>query len=138
MHADKLEHGWWERKRGNMLLPTTYKDKRNYVLTPVELCEYKEALAELKFHVDAELAKAQYTHRVLHTGRLPTFDDRGPTLFTLCHVLEFFIKMAKCKLRLMTLLLFASRERRDNLLGEDHVEENELEAAPDSSEQAAT
>ncbi|HEX6826692.1 MAG TPA: hypothetical protein VF077_10295 [Nitrospiraceae bacterium] len=140
MHAEKLEYGWWERKRGNVLLPTTYKDKRNYVLTPTELHEYMDALLELKTAVDREYANAAHTHRVLHLGRLPTFADKDPVLFTLCHVLEFFIKMAKAKLRLMQLLLFCSRERRTgiDLPGEDHVEENELETPSNSGEQAAT
>lgn len=112
MHTDKLEYGWWERKRGkDPVLPTTYKHPNNYVMQSDELCEYMFALEELKIVVTAEYERARLTHRVLYKGRLLSWEG-DPTLFTTAHVLEFFVKFMKCKLRLMKLLLYVARARK--------------------------
>jgi hypothetical protein len=111
MHVDELEYGWWEiRKRGKEL-PTTYKDKRNFVMHPSELSEYVAALKELKDRVDAEYERARFTAKVLETGFIMSFERRTPTLFTLCHVLEFFVTLAKSKLRMTQFLADFTRRR---------------------------
>jgi len=113
MHIDKLPYGWWEKKRNQEPLPTTIQHANNFVLHAQDLEEYDAALLELKERVDAEWQQVRFSREVLRNGHLPKWDNRTPTLYTIAHVMEFFIKMAKSKLRLITILHDLAERRTD-------------------------
>lgn len=114
MHVDKLEYGWWERKRGNGLLPTTIGQKNNYVLTAEEMIEYAQLLDGMAKDLQAQAASARITAKALKTGRVASWEPT-PVCFTLAHVLELMVTMAKHKLAITQFLLRCS-ERAVKLL----------------------
>jgi hypothetical protein len=112
MHVDKLEYGWWEKKR-NTEPVTTYKEKNNFVLYPAELAEYVEILGEFKVLADRAYEQARFTAKTLETGRVMSFDSRTPTLYTVAHLLQSCVDEAKIRLRLMQFLADTAKRRID-------------------------
>lgn len=110
-HTDHLEYGWWEAKRGHLLLPKTLGDKHNFVLSPEELAHYDLMLTQFAEVVQTEREHVAYTMRCFRSGRTPTWEQRTPICFTLAHIMEFMIKFAKAKLELMHILLYIARNR---------------------------
>jgi hypothetical protein len=125
-HVDKLEYGWWERKRGNVLLPTTIGQKNNFVLYPAELAEYVEILGEFKALADKAYEQARFTAKTLENGRIPSFDNRTPTLYTVAHLLQSCVDEAKIRLRLMKFLHGVTKRRVD--LKKETVDESPSKA----------
>jgi hypothetical protein len=111
MHVDKLEYGWWNRTRGNVVLPTSVGDTRNYVLTVEELAAYLTVLNDTLAAVEKEKLAVAFQLRAMEQGRLPTWEQRSPRCTTLAHVMEFLVSTAKNKLALMHVLLDASGKR---------------------------
>lgn len=103
IHADKLEYGWWERKRGNVQLPDTLGQKNNYVLTEVELALFDHELTQLAVEVEKMRADVANTLRIRRRGKAMVF-EKDPTCHTLAHVLQFLVMNAKAKLGIMHLL----------------------------------
>ena len=105
-HIEKysdVPHGWWLHKRNAPDLPTTIADPRNYVLRMPELQEYADVLSAMKDIIDKQLAKAQHTLKVAKNGTdyvVSMFDRHPPQVFTLCHVLDFEVKLGKQRLLL--------------------------------------
>lgn len=121
-HVERLEYGWWERKRGHIMLPCTLGKKNNYVLTHEELCAYDHALLEMKQWVEKEQARTATTLVALRRGRSRTYpwDRNDPTCFTIAHSLESMIWLAKWKLGVMHILNYIAKERalEKRLVGE--------------------
>lgn len=127
-HAERLEYGWWEPKRGHVLLPATLGDERNYVLTPVEMAAYDWLLMRKKADIEKESADIAYTVRCLRHGRMPVFEQRNPRCFTLCDMLEFEVKEKRTELEMMQLLLYMTKRAVDERNARQR--ERPLDAAP--------
>lgn len=110
-HADKLEYGWWERKRGNILLPRTLGHKNNYVLTHAELCAYDIELVQAAEWITKERNRVANTLGTLRKGRQMLWHEENPTCFTIAHILEGMVTLAKFKLGVMNLLNYVAKER---------------------------
>lgn len=111
-HADKLEYGWWERKRGHVLLPRTLGQKNNYVLTHEELCAYDLELVQMHEWIDQERQRVRNTLVVLRKGVIGRIIGvTEPTCFTIAHILEGMVKLAKFKLGIMKVLHYIAKER---------------------------
>ena len=135
-HIEKysdVPHGWWLHKRNAPDLPTTIADPRNYVLRMPELQEYADVLSAMKDIIDKQLAKAQHTLKVAKNGTdyvVSMFDRHPPQVFTLCHVLDFEVKLGKQRLLLTQQLnetakhaveLKRKRDAADAAGHQDHV-----------------
>lgn len=111
-HVEKLEYGWWERKRGNVMLPRTLGQKNNYVLTHEELAVYDLELVQAREWIEKEQRRVSNTLTVLHKGMRGTLIGvTEPTCFTVAHLLEGMVELAKFKLKVMELLHYAAKER---------------------------
>lgn len=102
VHAETLEHGWWEHNR--QPLPDTLHDPKNFVLHAKEVAQYVEVLAEMKKSVDAAYDAAKRTDKALRLGRVPSFEI-FPQPITIAHVLEFMCALGKSKLAAMQFLV---------------------------------
>lgn len=111
MHADKLEYGWWEHKRGNVQLPTTLGHPKNFVLTEEELCHFDIELEQLARETEKLRARVASTLRTRRRGRT-NYMDEEPTCFTIAHILEFMITHGKAKLGIMNLLVYVAQKRK--------------------------
>jgi hypothetical protein len=128
---DKLEYGWWERKRGNVMIPPYVGDKRNYTLTLEELEKYHALLLEMKETITNEQEKVRVNFKAVRDGRIMSWDT-PPRCTGLAHVLEFQVRIARNKLSLMQFLVDSTgqrvKEKRDGVsglaqdvrLGQDH------------------
>ena len=107
MHLDKLEYDWWKRD-----LPTTLGDKRNYVLIEEELAAYCEVLESFATAIEQERVTAKLLLNVIRTKKLG-YGNHIPRLFTLAHILEFMLKLAKVKLCVLNFLNDLARRRNE-------------------------
>lgn len=113
-HVDKLDYGWWESKRGHIFLPRTLGQKNNFVLTPEELAHYDMYLTDLAAKVEAEQVRVGFTMQCFRQARMPMWAQRTvPTCFTIAHVLEHLVLLAKGKLELMHILNYIAKARVD-------------------------
>ena len=112
MHADKPEFGWWEHKCNAPPMPDSLGHENNAVLSAVELAEYESVLRDMESLVGAEFRRVRFTSETLLKGRLPAFEQRIPTMFTVSHVLEFVLALGKTALRLTQLTLYVTRDRK--------------------------
>jgi hypothetical protein len=110
-HIERLTYGWWEPKRGNVLLPRTLGHKNNYVLTHEELAAYDIALVQLHEKVTKERERVAVTLTALRKGRVHRW-DLDPTCFTIAHILEFMITVGRAKLAVMQLLHYVTTQRK--------------------------
>jgi hypothetical protein len=110
-HVDKLDYGWWEPTRGNIMLPKTIGQKNNYVLTHEELAAYEFILMEMKERIESEHARVVATLIALRKGKIDHWTKVMPTCFTVAHILQFMLKIAKSKLAIMELLKWAASQR---------------------------
>ena len=103
-HIEKYHEvpkGWWRHTRNAPNLPMSIQHKANYVLRMPELQEYADVLLAMKTIIDKQLVEAQYTLRSAERGHLPFgYRDKDPQVFTLCHVLDFEVKLGKQRLLL--------------------------------------
>lgn len=117
IHADKLEYGWWERKRGVVLIPDTLGQKNNFVLTEVELALFDHELTILAAEVEKMRAQVANTLRIRRRGAMLHYagwtkpGESDPVCYTLAHVLQFLVVQAKSKLGVMQLLNGIAAER---------------------------
>jgi hypothetical protein len=109
-HAEKLKYGWWERKRGHVLLPRTLGQKNNYVITHEELCAYDLELVAHSEWVKQERERVLVTLKTIRAGK-QMYADPEPTCFTIAHILESMINIAKFKLGVMKVLHYIVQER---------------------------
>jgi hypothetical protein len=113
-HAEKLEYGWWERERGHVMLPDTLGDKRNFVLRLEDLKELDAHLTAVKTQLVDEQARLRTTIRALETGKHSELYGRSePRCYTLAHVLQMMVDIAKMKLAVMTALNSILQRRKD-------------------------
>lgn len=119
-HVEKLEYGWWERKRGHILLPRTLGHKNNFVMTHEELCAYDLELVCASEWINKERNRVANTLGTLRKGRQMLWHDENPTCFTIAHVLEGMVELAKFKLGVMHILNYIAKERvlEKRLVGE--------------------
>lgn len=115
---DKLEYGWWERKRGKVMIPPYIGDKRNFTLTLKELENYHTVLAEMKKAVEQEQEKVRVNHKAVRDGRIMSWDGT-PRCTGLAHVMEFMVQCARSKLALTQFLVDVTgqrvKEKRDDV-----------------------
>lgn len=133
MHADKLEYGWWESKRGNVLLPTTLGQKNNYVLTEEELCHLDMELAEMAKAIDKMRANVDNTLRIRRrrSARLIGL-ERKPICFTIAHVMQLMVDNAKAKLAIIQLLHYIVKQRNPNVRSDGPQQPDESTSSTDS------
>lgn len=98
-YAD-VPHGWWHHRQSAPDLPTSIQHRANYVLHMSELQEYADVLKDMKAIIDKQLTEAQHTLKVAEKGHMPFLVNKVPQVFTLCHVLEFELKLGQQRLRL--------------------------------------
>jgi hypothetical protein len=112
---------WYDRETRQVQLPDTLTHKNNYVLTREELAQLGTLVIELKKLVEKEATTAQRAARALEKGLEPLwiYNDDGPPVFTLCHLLEFVNKMKQWELDLTKLLLVTTKRRVDALPGRE-------------------
>jgi hypothetical protein len=110
-HAEKLEYGWWEAKRGHVLLPRTLGHKNNYVLTPEELAHYDLFLVQFTERIIKERERVGVTLRAYRQGRRPKWEQIDPTCITFAHVMEFMLVWGKGKLEMLHLLNYVLQRR---------------------------
>lgn len=115
---DKMEYGWWERKRGNVKIPPYLGDKRNFTLSLEELEKYHTLLAEMKKAVEQEQEKVRVNHKAVRYGRIMSWDT-PPRCTGLAHVMEFMVQCARSKLALTQFLVDVTgqrvKEKRDDV-----------------------
>lgn len=102
--ADKLEYGWWEHKRGNVLLPEYLGDKRNFLLHAAEIEEYAKVLVAMGETIDKETKAVVFTRNALKTGHVASWETRDPQPITIASVLTFHVALAKHRLAMTQLL----------------------------------
>ncbi len=110
-HVEKLTYGWWERQRGHVLLPYTIGQKNNFVITHEELCAYDLELVRHGDWVQKERERVRLTLTALRKGTQPSWETQAPTCFTIAHILESMITIAKFKLATMNILGYIAQER---------------------------
>lgn len=129
-HVEKLEYGWWEQKRGNIMLPKTLGHPKNFVLTPEELAHYDVYLTQFAEKVEHERARVARTIRAFRYGRTPIWEQADPTCFTLSHVMEFLLVHTKGKLDLLHILNYIAKRRVDEQRSNAEAHEGPLGADP--------
>lgn len=107
---DKLEYGWWERKRGVVKVPPFIGDERNFTLTSEELLTYGHLLGEMKQVIEKEYAAASLNYRAVTTGKVPYYES-SPRCTSICDVLEFKVAHMKKELALMQLMSDICKQR---------------------------
>lgn len=116
---DKLEYGWWERKRGNVKIPPYLGDKRNFTLTLEELEKYDAMLSAMVTVCTDERRKVRLNYVAMKNGQLPAFSTDTPRCTSLAHVMEFMVQCARSKLALTQFLVDVTgqrvKEKRDDV-----------------------
>ncbi len=111
-HIERLMYGWWERKHGHVLLPYTLSQRNNFVITHEELCAYDMELVAHGEWLDRERKRVENTLRALRRGKQNfPWNDKPPTCFTIAHILESMIAIAKFKLATINILNYICQER---------------------------
>ena len=109
IHADHLEYGWWEHKRAKDM-PDTLGQKNNYVLTEEELALLDWELEQAARTLEKMRAGVANTLRIRRRGAVLHYNgylkpaERDPVCYTLAHVMQLMVDMAKFKLGVMQVL----------------------------------
>lgn len=130
-HAERLEYGWWERKRGRIFLPKTLGQKNNFVLTHEELAAYDACLVDMHMWIDEERKRTSNTLTVLRKGlKGHLISVTEPTCFTIAHVLEGMVRIARFELATMNVLGYIAKERVSEQRRNDEDHESQVGADP--------
>jgi hypothetical protein len=100
MNYKSLPYAWWDKKwRERNPWPTSLgEDTRNYVLTPEEIKEYRDVLVAARESINHLIEGTRITVQALETGKHSPLYRQPPTMYTLAHVLQVLIEVAKMKL----------------------------------------